>query len=175
MTPRNLSQLLLLILGIHIIGCNLHNSGKVQQDRAPIWKYYTSQGEFEEIPNADCLADNYLNLKHLNLTVRPLLAISKNNRKSQVTISVVRGQFIRSAVGTTIKVKFDDCKPELYTVIISTDGGGKPTDEAATILYIENADRFISWLKKAKYVTIESEIKDNGNQVIKFYAAGLKW
>jgi hypothetical protein len=40
---------------------------------------------------------------------------------------------------------------------------------------ISDPRAFLSKLRKAKYLTIEAEIKDNGNQVRKFYVAGLKW
>jgi len=167
MTPRKLKRLLLLVLGTYTIGCNLHDSTKVPQYRTPIWVYNNDSAFFQRIHFALCSADNTLKLKFPCLTVQPVLQISDEHGPNYVLISVTRGEFVRSA-DTSIKVTFDDKTPELWPIEAHIE-----TDDHFVVLYHPKA--FITKLKKAKYLTVEIDIKDNGLQVMKFYVAGLQW
>ena len=173
-----MKPLLLFVLGIHMVGCTsealrdrpskwIYTSGKASiLDTIPIWRYSykDSLSKADTVnPAAMCPADTCLVLKFPYITVYPLLTVYERG----IELSITRGEFVRSS-DTTVMVKFDDQKPERCKIeAFYTD--------YQNIIDIKDSRSFLTRLKKATYLTIEAEIKDNGNQLMRFYVAGLKW
>lgn len=97
------------------------------------------------------------------LTVRNL------GKKNEVTLSVSKGQFLSSfGYSKACMVKFDDEAGTRFSY-------GSASDGSSNIIFFSNASKLISKLKKAKKVKIEAPFFNEGNKIIHFDVAGLKW
>lgn len=98
-----------------------------------------------------------------DLTVRNL------GKKNEVTLSVSKGQFLTSfGFSKACMVKFDDETGTRFSY-------GSASDGSSDIIFFSNASKFISRLKKAKKLKIEAPFFNEGNKIIEFDVAGLKW
>lgn len=98
-----------------------------------------------------------------DLTVRNL------GKKNEVTLSVSKGQFLTSfGFSKACMVKFDDETGTRFSY-------GSASDGSSDVIFFSNASKFISKLKKAKKLKIEAPFFNEGNKIIEFDVAGLKW
>lgn len=98
-----------------------------------------------------------------DLTVRNL------GNKNEVTLSVSKGQFLTSfGFSKACMVKFDDETGTRFSY-------GSASDGSSDVIFFSNASKFISKLKKAKKLKIEAPFFNEGNKIIEFDVAGLKW
>jgi hypothetical protein len=79
-----------------------------------------------------------------------------------------KGQFIYDYEGGSIKVRFGDSKVSIYAI-------SGPSDHSSNIIFIDDASRFISNLKKYKELVIEAEFYNEGLRQIEFNIDGFKW
>jgi hypothetical protein len=103
----------------------------------------------------------YTGVQHAMLTLR------KHPRfGTDAIFSIERGQFGCGIDGCSILVRFDDGSAERYT-------GNEPDDHGTTEVFISPAARFITHLRKAKVVRVESSFYQEGHQVFTFDVTGL--
>lgn len=85
-----------------------------------------------------------------------------------VILSIERGQFLCGIDNCIVSVRFDQGKPQTYSVL-------EPADNSTTSLFIQNYDRFVTNLRKAKKVYIEARFYQEGDRVFEFDTTGLNW
>ncbi len=89
--------------------------------------------------------------------------------KNEVLISVSKGQFMTSIGGSeSVKVKFDDEKPELYSY-------NSAADASSDLIFLINSSKFIEKLKTAKTVMIETTFFNSGSQIMEFNVDDFHW
>lgn len=97
------------------------------------------------------------------------LIIRNMGQGNEVILQVSNGQFITSISSSeSCRVKFDDEQPSKFTYNSASDG-------SSDVIFINNAKKFISRLKKAQKLMIEVQFYNAGNQIIYFDVAGLEW
>lgn len=97
------------------------------------------------------------------------LIIRNMGQGNEVILQVSKGQFITSISSSeSCRVKFDDEQPSKFTYNSASDG-------SSDVIFINNAKKFISRLKKAQKLMIEVQFYNAGNQIIYFDVAGLEW
>lgn len=136
------------------------------------WQYHEKEDALtsKKVYHAVLQSDNslYLNAPYDGGT-ECYIDLRNKDGENDVIIAVTKGQFLVDVVdGETIKVRFDSSAAETY----SCSG---PADYNTTTLYVNDTDRFISRLKKAKKVLIRAGFYDNGLQDMEFFAKGLEW
>ena len=94
--------------------------------------------------------------------------VIRKGKRLDVYLYLSDGQFNTHFNGTPILVKFDDGKPTSWNCNSASDGSNN-------ILFINGERSFIATLKKAKKVMIEAEFFHNGNKIMEFDVAGLRW
>jgi hypothetical protein len=97
------------------------------------------------------------------LTIRKTITSGTN-----VILRIERGQFLCGIEGCTINVRFDSGPIQRF----SASG---PNDHGTTTLFLENETRFISQLRKANAVRIESTFYHEGLQTLEFDVQGFRW
>lgn len=97
------------------------------------------------------------------------LTLRNMGRGNEVILEVSKGQFMSSiASSETLRAKFDEDSPLTFSYNSADDGS---TD----IIFLNNAAKFISKLKKADKLMLEATFYNEGNRIIYFDVAGLKW
>lgn len=96
------------------------------------------------------------------------LMIRRKRGEDNALLKVSKGQFIHDYEGGSIKVRFGNSKPSTYAI-------SRPSDQSSDLVFIDNASRFISNLKKYKKLLIEAEFYNEGVRQIEFNIEGFKW
>ncbi len=97
------------------------------------------------------------------------LTVRNKGKENEIIIQVSKGQFMPSISGDeTLRVKFDDEKPEVYTYNGAADG-------SADYIFLNESEQFLKKLKTAKKVMIEAPFYEAGRQFMEFDVAGLTW
>lgn len=82
-------------------------------------------------------------------------------------LQIERGQFVCSSE-CSINVRFDDGEVQRFTV-------GEASDHRTTELFIQNFNRFLAQVQKAKEVRIAATIYEEGAPTFIFNVEGLDW
>lgn len=134
------------------------------------WEYSEDTNEMDDTKSyfANILAEDqlYFDFPYQGGTAVGLL-IRKKSSGTDVILRISQGQFM-SNYNSNIKVRFDDDKPETYTF-------DEPSDNSSTVIFINNAKKFINRLKKSERLIIQCEFYNNGTQTIKFNTTGFVW
>lgn len=104
-------------------------------------------------------------------TAPMMLCLRKHPRYGQdVTMALLGGgQFLCTSYdGCTVHVRFDDGAVQSFTAL-------EPADHSSDQLFISNDARFIAALKRAKRVTIEASLYQEGSPAAIFNSTGLDW
>jgi hypothetical protein len=96
------------------------------------------------------------------------LTIRKKRGEVDAMLKVSKGQFILDYEGGSIKARFGNAKPSIYAI-------SQSSDHSSDLVFIDNASRFISNLKKYKKLLIEAEFFNEGVRQIEFNIEGFKW
>ena len=79
------------------------------------------------------------------------------------------GQILcRSYDGCTFKVRFDQSPQQSFS-------GGGSADGSSNIVFVRNAQRFVTSAKAADVTRIEIQLYQAGNQILEFPTMGLVW
>jgi len=97
------------------------------------------------------------------LTIRKAIDSGTN-----VILRIEHGQFLCGIEGCGVNVRFDSRPIQRF----SASG---PNDHSTTTVFIENEARFISQLRKANTVRIESTFYQEGSQTLEFDVQGFRW
>jgi hypothetical protein len=82
-------------------------------------------------------------------------------------LRISKGQFT-CFMECKIHAKFDNAKIESYSATGARDG-------SADTIFIDNYNKFVSKVKKAKKLVIEADFYDVGSKQFEFNVEGLKW
>ena len=85
-----------------------------------------------------------------------------------VIVNIDHGQFLCGYDDCHVYVRFDNGKPQKF----SASG---PSDHSTATLFISDFARFMKGVRKADKTYIEAEFYNNGQRVMEFNTAGLKW
>lgn len=97
------------------------------------------------------------------------ITLRNQNKENDVILSIDKGQFVCDLTdGCPINVRFDNDPAIKFT-------GSEPTDGSSTVLFIQEASKFISHAKKAKKMIVQAEFYESGSQDMEFNIDGLKW
>lgn len=97
------------------------------------------------------------------------LYVRKQGKNDEVFLTVDKGQFlISSSDNDQIRIKFDDEKPEYYSI-------SGTTDYSSTTMFLGREKKLISKFKTCKKVMIEPEFYKSGKKIIEFNLEGFKW
>ena len=96
------------------------------------------------------------------------LVIRKKRGAVNAILKISKGQFIHDYEGSSIKVRFGNSKPSVYAI-------SRPSDYSSDVVFIDNASRLISNLKKYKKMLIEAEFYNEGLRQIEFNVEGFRW
>ncbi|MCG2611804.1 hypothetical protein LZZ90_09840 [Flavobacterium sp. SM15] len=145
---------------------------ETELENKPNWVYNEDQDKMEGTKQffATCTSINTADFEFpydggstLDIHIRNL------GHGNEALITVSKGQFMTSIGDSeSLKAKFDDEKPMSFTYSSSADG-------SSDVIFINNAAKFISKLKKAKKVMLEVGFFDAGRKVLEFETEGLKW
>jgi hypothetical protein len=113
--------------------------------------------------------DNTLSLEFPYNSVTHRIQLSKKEGgKTVVVLQTFKGQFNSSYDGTTITVRFDEGKPVSFPCSEAADGD-------PSVLFINDANTFISRFRKSNSVIIRSMFFNNGYQDMYYSPVGLDW
>jgi TonB family protein len=99
---------------------------------------------------------------------RPTLMLRETPSDGLNVMILVHGQFLcNSYSGESVAVKFDTGPIEEFGCSEPTTGTG--------VLFIEDEDRFLSGLQKAKHIIVEPQFFEYGKQQVEFDVSGLNW
>jgi len=96
--------------------------------------------------------------------------VKKKGGENSVFLYVTKGQLIAAnAMGNgTIKARFDNDKPEQYSVVGASD-------YSPNYVFINSESKFIAKMKKAKRLILEAEFFNDGSRQMEFNIEGLSW
>ena len=83
-------------------------------------------------------------------------------------IRVSKGQFNSTVNGAKVRVRFDNNAPQTFSM-------SEAADYSSDILFFDNPQRLIAGLKKAKTAKIQATFFNEGDHIMEFDVAGLKW
>lgn len=157
----------------HIDTASHIDTGKKITDTAKIsaWNFHEDVNKMDDskIYYAELASTNQLDLSPpYDGSNSANIEIRKKEGSNNVILLIDKGQFITGVDGTTIRVRFDENKPERYDCSQSADDDPK-------VLFINSTSRFISRLKKSKKMIIEATLYQDGNQQMEFNTSGFKW
>lgn len=96
----------------------------------------------------------------LNLIVHPVYG-------RQLKVSFDHGQFICSSYdGCTVQVRFDDGDPQRFSAM-------PPSDNSTTTLFLQDYERFVTQMKRAKRVRVAATVYQQGAPVLDFDVHGF--
>lgn len=104
----------------------------------------------------------YRGPQHATLTLR------KKAGRTDAILEIERGQFMAGVDGTSVDVSFDGQKPTRFHA-------NGPTDHSSTVLFLDNANGFITKLKAAKKVNVQTTVYQEGSPVMTFECDNLVW
>jgi len=97
------------------------------------------------------------------------LTVRNMGNGNEVLLSVSKGQFLTSIMGSqACRFKFDDEPP--LTIVYNSAQGAK-----MDVIFFDDAKKIISKLKTAKKLKLEAPFYDAGNQIIEFNVDGFTW
>lgn len=86
-----------------------------------------------------------------------------------VLLSIDKGQLQCDLDGCAISVRFDDAPPQRWSM-------SRAADHSSTVLFFNNAQKFVQQLKKARRVLVQATFFQNGDQIMEFSATEpLSW
>lgn len=84
-----------------------------------------------------------------------------------VILAIEKGQILcPSYDGCTVMVRFDNGKPEAFSAVGAADG-------STEAVFIQNYDRFLQKMRKAKIARLSVNIYQEGSPVFEFYVGGF--
>lgn len=84
-----------------------------------------------------------------------------------VILAIEKGQILCPAYdGCTVMVRFDNGKPEAFSAVGTADG-------STEAVFIQNYDRFLQKMRKAKIARLSVNIYQQGAPVFEFYVGGF--
>ena len=134
------------------------------------WKYSETKDKMEEIINIAWVNANdlvYLDFPY-NGGSQGILTLRKSNSTSDVYFSIDKGQIDIGIDITTIRVKFDDEEPKMWSMLESSTND-------RDILFFDNDNLFYKKLKTSKKLVLEVPFFQNGNQQFEFNTENLVW
>lgn len=144
-------------------------SAAVTQSEESAWSYDSREDKMNgrKVTFAKVTSSNTVNFgfpyqgaQHGHLTLR-----AGNDR--DVIFSIERGQLMcNSYDGCTVKVRFDDGKPESFSAI-------GPADNSSETVFLHNYKGFMAKMRKAKVVRLSMNIYDQGSPVFEFDVRGF--
>ena len=96
------------------------------------------------------------------------LTLRKRDKTTTVYLQVANGQFNRSFQGGSVRIRFDGEPAVTYAYSAAENG-------SATVIFFDEADKFIRQIKTAKKTVITVSFYAQGNRQIEFRTAGLEW
>ncbi len=103
----------------------------------------------------------YSGAQHAHLIVRRNYDGSK-----EVMLTIEQGQFMASAMGGNVLVRFDDNPPKNF-------GLTEPADSSTTVVFIHDADYFIKELATARKAYLQTDFFQEGRPTLEFAVEGL--
>ena len=98
-----------------------------------------------------------------------MLTIRRSARwGTNVLVRIERGQFLCGIEDCTVNVRFDSGPIQSFSAV-------EPADHSTTELFLHNEARFISQLRRAKVVRVETTFYQEGSQTLEFNVEGFKW
>jgi len=94
--------------------------------------------------------------------------VLRKKERLDIYVSVDKGQITGSYDNLYVMVRFDDEKAIQFSY-------SEPQDHSSDLIFIDNEIKFLSKLKKSKKVLISIPFYQNGNQIVEFNTADLKW
>lgn len=96
------------------------------------------------------------------------LVIRQKGKSVDIYLQISKGQFITSVDGNTCGIRFDD-KPMMRISY------SEPSDYSSDLIFLGSESKVLAGLKSAKTTKIQVEFYNDGNRVLEFNTAGLKW
>jgi hypothetical protein len=165
------AAMILLAILINVFGGN-DTEGKAEPVKITNWKYSQDVDKMEGNTRyfAKTRSTNTVHFKfpfdggsHFNLFVRNM------GKKNEVLIKVSKGSFIASLMNNqTVKVKFDEGNSKEYIYCSTTDG-------SAETIFINDAESFLTDLKKSKKLIVQATFFNDGNRYLEFNTEGIDW
>ena len=94
--------------------------------------------------------------------------LRKKDNKTDIFLTVSKGQFHGGINGGYFRARFDDAPPKKYSF-------SEPSDGSSDMIFLSPENEIISKMKKSKKLIIEVEFYDNGSKQIEFDVDGLQW
>lgn len=136
------------------------------------WNYSEDEDKMtsKKTFTAEVRANDELDLKFpYGGGVTATIGVRYKNGENNIYLQLSKGQFmVNVADEEAIAVRFDGLKTQTYYCSAASDG-------STNVIFINNENKFISYLKKSDKMLIEAELFDNGNQQMEFNVNGFKW
>jgi hypothetical protein len=147
------------------------NTGNKLSYAVSKWSYYEEKEKMGRglVKTANVLSNNEIELVFpYDGQQRGALQLRNHPEYGKdVIVSLQRGQFLCGIDECPVWVRFDQGKMENFSAI-------QPPDQSNALI-IQDYDRFITELRKAKKVAIGAQFYQEGNPFFEFDVAGLKW
>lgn len=127
------------------------------------WENRTDEMTGKTVRVAEAESQNTLDLGWPYGTVSGRIQVRVHPRYGrEVFVAVDKGQIIcRRSEGCPIVVRFDERQPITFS-------GARPADDSSNIVFINEFDRLIRWLRKSKTARIEMEFYQQGSRALIF-------
>lgn len=94
------------------------------------------------------------------------LLLQERGKKVEVLLALQKAHLLCSVIRCDVTVRFDDGKPVKWSA-------SPPADHSTTVVFLNNEGKFMSSLRQAKIVRIETTFYQHGTEVFEFQVAGL--
>ncbi|HRO75608.1 MAG TPA: hypothetical protein PLP27_05630 [Crocinitomicaceae bacterium] len=169
-----MKKLLLIMPLVFLFGCgddsNVTADGSKTTEQSSNWEYSQETDEMDDHTNyyATATSKNTASIRIADMEEHMTITVRNRGEENDVLLAFDELIGFVSDLTASVRVRFDDEKAETYECSL-------PADYSPTTIFIDEADKFIANLKKAKKVKIEATLIDNGTQVLEFDVDGFKW
>lgn len=137
----------------------------------PNWEYSESQIGIDKIQTffASSESTNSLNLSFPYNGINKGHLVARNSKKNGVDLifRVDKGQFRCDLYTCSGKIKLDDAPSKSFTAATAADN-------SSGIMFFNAPRNWIAIIQKAKHITIEVPMFQEGNQLLEFDVSGLE-
>ncbi len=98
----------------------------------------------------------------------PSIVLRNKDGVNDMMLKVTKWQFMTGVYGGNVRIRFDAEQPIKVNFTNTSDGSNDT-------IFIESTNNMISRMKKSKKIIVEAEFYNEGNRLMEFEVAWLKW
>lgn len=142
-----------------------------KQEEQTNWIYVENEDKMtsKKIYNAYIEAKEDLSFSFpYNWGSTPSIVLRNKDGVNDMMLKVTKWQFMTGVYGGNVRIRFDAEQPIKVNFTNTSDGSNDT-------IFIESTNNMISRMKKSKKIIVEAEFYNEGNRLMEFEVAWLRW